>query len=64
MMMDGFSSWHWLGFLVYAAIIIVPFWQIFPRAGWHPAVSLLMVVPLLNILILWALAFKRWPGDA
>ena len=64
MMMNGFSSWHWLTLLIYAAILIVPFWRIFPRAGWPSALSLLMVVPLVNLLLLWGLAFKRWPGDA
>ena len=64
MMYDGgFSFWHWSFLVVYAVLIIVPFWRIFPRAGWPSALSLLMIVPLLNLLLLWGLAFKRWPGE-
>ena len=62
--MGSFSIWHWLIVLIYVAVWVVPFWKIFPRAGWSSALSLLMLVPLLNFVLLWVLAFKRWPGDA
>ena len=62
--MGSFSIWHWLIVLIYVGIWLVPFWKIFPRAGWHSAMSLLMLVPMLNFVLLWVLAFKRWPGDA
>jgi hypothetical protein len=62
--MGQFSVWHWLIVLVYALILIVPFWRIFPRAGMPSPLSILMGVPLVNIVLLWVLAFKRWPGDA
>lgn len=63
--MGGFSIFHDLIFLVILALIlIVPFWKIFPRAGLPAAASILMIVPLLNIVLVWVLAFKRWPGDA
>ena len=35
-----------------------------PRAGWPSPLSLLMVIPLVNFVLLWVLAFKRWPGEA
>ncbi|MDE1155264.1 MAG: hypothetical protein PW735_05975 [Acidobacteriaceae bacterium] len=43
-----------------AAILIVPFWQIFKKAGMSPALSLLMVVPLANLVMLYVLAFSQW----
>lgn len=49
--------------LAVIAVQIVPFWKIFPRAGWSPWMSLLMVVPLLNLVMLYVLAFKAWPMD-
>jgi len=62
--MGGFSTWHWLIVIVVAVAWIVPFWRIFPRAGWSRWASLLMVISPLNIILLWVLAFKRWPGDS
>ena len=56
--------WQLLMLAVYVAVWIVPFWKIFPRAGWPSALSILMVIPLLNLALIWVLAFKRWPGDA
>lgn len=42
------------------AIVIVPFWQIFKKAGLTPALSLLMILPLVNLVMLYVLAFSRW----
>ena len=61
--MAAFSLWHWAILAVIAAAMIVPFWKIFPRAGWSSWLSLLMIVSPLNLILLWVLAFKRWPGD-
>lgn len=52
-----------LAVIIVIAIQIVPFWKIFPRAGWSPWMSLLMVVPLVNLILLYVLAFKQWPND-
>jgi len=46
--------------LVFMAIIIVPFWQIFKKAGFPPALSFLMVVPLVHFVMLYVLAFSQW----
>ena len=42
------------------AIVLVPFWQIFKKAGMTPALSLLMILPLVNLVMLYVLAFSRW----
>lgn len=42
------------------ALIIVPFWQIFKKSGMGGPLSLLMVLPLVNIVMLYILAFSRW----
>jgi hypothetical protein len=47
--------------LVYAVVIIVPFWFIFSKAGYSRWLSLLMIVPLLNLILLYFLAFANWP---
>lgn len=50
------------GFFVIVAwaLIIVPFWQIFKKSGMGGPLSLLMVLPLVNIVMLYILAFSRW----
>jgi hypothetical protein len=42
--------------------LLVPYWMIFRKAGFPPALSLLMVVPLVNIAMLYFLALTPWPS--
>ncbi len=43
------------------ALTILPFWKIFSKAGYSGAWSLLMLVPLVNVLAIWIFAFSDWP---
>jgi len=52
-----------LVFIVIAALTIVAFWRILPRAGLSPYWSLVAVVPLGTVILLLVLAFRPWPGD-
>jgi hypothetical protein len=51
-------------FLLFAIIgifiAIIPYWFIFKKAGFSPWFGLLMVVPLINLIILYVLAFSQW----
>jgi hypothetical protein len=49
-----------LFWIVGAAIVIVPFWQIFKKAGMAPGLSFLIVIPLVNLVMLYVLAFSEW----
>lgn len=46
--------------LLGAALIIVPFWVIFKKAGLGGPLSLLMLIPFVGIIMLYVLAFSRW----
>jgi hypothetical protein len=48
--------------LVLAAIVIIPQWRIFQRAGYSGALALLMVLPLVNLIVLLWFAFADWPA--
>ena len=48
--------------LVMGAVIVVPFWRIFSKAGFPGALSLLMLVPLVNLIMIFVLAFAEWPA--
>lgn len=63
-MMSGGSMWPFgpLMMLVFAALIIAPFWSIFKKAGYPPWLGLLMVVPIVNLAMLYFLAFSDWPS--
>lgn len=52
-----------LGWLIVAAIAIVPFWRICKRIGHSPWLSLLVVIPLVNLIFIYYLAFSQWPAD-
>lgn len=51
------------GWLVFAVIAIVPFWRICTRIGWSPWLSLLIVIPLVNVIFVYILAFSEWPSQ-
>jgi len=51
------------GYFLCVLILIVPVWRICRRAGHHPALSLLLLVPGFGLMILaCVLAFGRWPA--
>ena len=52
-----------IGFLVAAALFVVPFWMLLPRAGMAPQWALVAAIPFGAIVLLWVLALKRWPDD-
>ena len=41
---------------------VVPYWFIFRKAGFHPALSLLMIVPFAALIMRFLLAFAEWPS--
>ena len=50
--------------IVIASIIgfVIPFWKIFPKLGFSKWIALFMIVPIVNIGILYAVAFAPSPG--
>lgn len=55
-------------FMIYAIVILAGiaffvwcYWKIAAKAGYNPALSLLMLVPLGNLIVLAIFAFGRWP---
>jgi hypothetical protein len=50
-----------LFFAIPAVLVVLPAWRIAERAGFHGAWSLLMLVPLVNLAVVFAFAFLPWP---
>ena len=51
---------HPVDLIVLAVIILPPFWTIFKKAGFSPWLSLLIFLPLINIIVLYTVAFSKW----
>jgi hypothetical protein len=46
--------------LIFAVIGLVPYWKIFSKAGFSGWLSILMLVPLVNLVVLYLVAFSNW----
>ena len=53
---------HWLLFIVVVVAIVYPIGRILRRLGFSPFWSVLVFIPLVNLLSLWILAFSDWPS--
>ncbi len=62
MRMGGWLGAHRLILLLWAAVIILPFWKISSKAGFPGWLSLLLLVPVVNLIVLYVIAFARWPA--
>jgi hypothetical protein len=49
--------------LIAAILVIIPAWRILRKAGFIPALSLLLIVPFLGgLCVMLMLAFAEWPA--
>lgn len=48
--------------LIWYFLIVLPFTKIYKKAGYSPWMAVLMIIPLLNVLMLYFLAFSNWPS--
>jgi hypothetical protein len=62
MPVGGFGVMDALFIIALIGLVVIPYWKIWQRTGHSGAWGLLMVVPFVNIVSLWVLAFKRWPA--
>lgn len=58
----GFYGLHDV-WLIGTIIVIIPFWRICDRAGLSPWLSLLLLIPLANIVFVYYVAFAEWPAQ-
>jgi hypothetical protein len=45
---------------IFMLVTVLPYWMIFKKAGFSPALSLLMIVPGVNFVVLFVVAFTDW----
>jgi uncharacterized membrane protein YhaH (DUF805 family) len=46
--------------LIVVALVLIPYWMIWKKAGFSPWLSLLMLLPLVGFVMLYVLAFVEW----
>jgi len=45
---------------VFLPLVLVPYWRIFTKAGFSGWLVLLMIVPFVNLIVLYYVAFSNW----
>lgn len=59
--MSELAILQWL--IVSALFFVVPFWRICARAGFKPGLSLIALIPGGILVLLWVIAFAKWPAS-
>lgn len=59
----GLGFGELLFMLVPLLLVLVPAWRILRKAGFSGGWSLLILIPLVNLLALYAFAFTEWPVE-
>ncbi len=62
MMQDGMPGFMPVVMLLFLAIVVVPFWRICTKAGYSGWLSLLVVIPVANVIFCYFLGFSEWPS--
>ena len=63
--MEGISALHLI--LTLLALLVINYLIFAPvlrKAGFSPWWSILMTVPLLNLVLVWIFAFIKWPAES
>ncbi len=41
-------------------VVVIPYWKIFSKAGFSGWLSLLILFPFINLIVLYVVAFSEW----
>ena len=61
----GNTMWtgHWLWMLVIAILFVIPVWRICQRTGYPGWLGILILIPIINLALLYFIAFADWPVE-
>ncbi len=62
--MGGIGIWQLIIFLIIIAIpTVLIFSRVVKKAGFSGWWSVVLIVPLLNLIMVWVFAFMEWPAE-
>ena len=61
--MTGYGFGHWVFFVIMVGVVLYPAGRVLNRLGLSPFWSVLIFIPLVNVISLWILAFIDWPAS-
>ncbi len=63
--MFGNTMWagHWLWMLVIGIVVVIPAWRICQRTGYPGGMGVLILIPVVNLILLYFIAFSEWPNE-
>jgi hypothetical protein len=50
--------------IAFTIFFVIPFWRLFKRTGFKPAFALIVLVPGGILVLIWVVAFAKWPAFA
>tara|TARA_B100001093_G_C25930560_1_gene636684 strand:- start:191 stop:448 length:258 start_codon:yes stop_codon:yes gene_type:complete len=59
--LPNLNGFELLAILFVLTLWFVPTWMILKKTGYHPALSLLIIIPFVNIILILFVAFSEWP---
>ena len=59
----GISFWQLIMIVLLIAIPVIVFGPVVKKAGFSRWWSLLLMVPLVNLIMVWVFAFMEWPTE-
>jgi uncharacterized membrane protein YhaH (DUF805 family) len=45
---------------VFLPLLVIPYWKILSKAGFSGPLSLLVLIPVVNLVVLYYVAFSEW----
>ena len=59
--MFGLGGPELLTLVALGVFVVLPLWKIFAKAGFSGSLALTQVIPILNLIVLFYVAFSEWP---
>jgi hypothetical protein len=56
-----YTAWHYTLLALLVFLWVFPLWRIIGKAGYPSPISLFAIFPVFGLILLWWLAFARWP---
>ena len=58
--MFGYNWTILISMIFWFVILVIPFWKIYSKAGFSKWLSLTILIPVVNIIIIYIVAFSEW----